>query len=136
MTSPTLDRWTEDQGKLALWYRVGADPHAGIPGRCEGCGQARPLDPSHRIPRSQGGTWTPTNLVALCRPCHTWLHANQHLAHGLGWELPAIADPAAEAAWIITAHLDRPAWHLLGVEHDTDGIRRHVVRLVTPRWAA
>ena len=38
--------------------------------RCFRCRQHRPLDPHHVVKRSQGGADDPSNLVALCRPCH------------------------------------------------------------------
>jgi HNH endonuclease len=58
-------------------------------GRCERCGKERPTDPHHRWLKAQGGLDVPSNLAALCRPCHDWCH--QHPAE------------AAEGGWIVQA---------------------------------
>lgn len=34
--------------------------------RCERCGERKPLELHHRLPRSRGGTHTAENLAALC----------------------------------------------------------------------
>jgi len=39
-------------------------------GRCQYCGAWGHLDAHHVVKRSQGGTDTMDNLVALCRSCH------------------------------------------------------------------
>lgn len=46
-------------------------------GRCERCRRRRPLDPHHKLARSQGGSHDPSNLVAICRDCHDALHAGR-----------------------------------------------------------
>lgn len=61
-------------------------------GRCEiglpGCwGVAR--DPHHRKLRSRGGTNDLDNLLASCRPCHDWAHANGTVATALGLLVPS-----------------------------------------------
>lgn len=58
--------------------------------RCERCGERRPLDLHHRLPRSRGGTHTAANLAALCGGpdgCHA--RVTDHRAHD--WR-----------AWIVT----------------------------------
>lgn len=50
--------------------------------RCERCGERRPLDLHHRLPRSRGGTHGVENLVALCRDCHRAVHAGASDAGG------------------------------------------------------
>jgi hypothetical protein len=72
--------------------------------------------------------------LKLCGRCHSWLHANPYLAKGLGWEVDPTVDPVDVAAWILTPHRVGPGWHLLVVEDDADGIRRHVVRPVEAVW--
>jgi hypothetical protein len=43
----------------------------------------------HLVKRSQGGKWTPTNIVYLCgdgtRGCHGWAEANPNLAREEGF---------------------------------------------------
>ena len=39
--------------------------------RCQKCGKAGRLECDHVIPVHKGGAfWEPSNLQALCRPCH------------------------------------------------------------------
>ncbi|UGT65279.1 HNH endonuclease [Nocardia gipuzkoensis] len=72
-------------------------------GRCERC--AQPLtgihggDPHHRKPRGAGGTRDPrinlpSNIVALCRPCHDWIESQRTAALKDGWLVPRRANPA------------------------------------------
>jgi 5-methylcytosine-specific restriction protein A len=37
---------------------------------CAGCGGAGPFEVDHIVPRSRGGGHEPSNLRALCKPCH------------------------------------------------------------------
>lgn len=139
--TPAPDRWTEEQGRLALAHRVGADPAAGIPGRCEGCGRPWNGQAAHRVFKSQGGLWHPAGLLALCgsgtQGCHGWAHHNRLLALGLGWELPPGSDPTQHAVWLRDPFdPTRARWVLLTVAADADGVRRHIVIPVEPRWAA
>jgi hypothetical protein len=65
--------------------------------RCERCGQARTLDPHHRKLKSQGGADVASNLAAICRECHDWVHAHVETAVYQGWIVRSGADPAARA---------------------------------------
>ncbi len=56
-------------------------------GLCARCGGAA-TDAQHRLPRSRGGHADSVNLVALCRLCHSWVHANPTLAIEDGWTIP------------------------------------------------
>lgn len=39
----------------------------------------------HVKPRSQGGAWAhPDNVLAVCRSCHTWIHAHPATARDMG----------------------------------------------------
>lgn len=38
--------------------------------KCAKCGQVKPLDVDHIIPKADGGTYAYENLQALCRTCH------------------------------------------------------------------
>lgn len=83
---------------------------------CEGCGRAKAGTHAHRVRRSQGGTWCPTNGLRLCGSgtagCHGWSGHNPDAAKDLGWELRPHQDPAAEPALIYATGLWR-AWWLL-----------------------
>ncbi|WP_374223780.1 HNH endonuclease [Streptomyces sp. ISL-11] len=38
--------------------------------RCQFCGSRQELEVDHIVPVARGGTWAPSNLRTLCRPCH------------------------------------------------------------------
>ena len=46
---------------------------------CENCGQSRAVDIHHILFRSRGGKDKITNLMALCRKCHTISHADRKM---------------------------------------------------------
>ena len=53
---------------------------------CERCSAARSTDIHEVLSRARGGSiLDPTNLVALCRPCHSWITVNPAAAHEEGW---------------------------------------------------
>lgn len=89
----TLTTWTEDRGRAVVRER--AD------GRCEVC-RATGTEWSHRVDRSDGGTWDPVNGLLACRRCHAWWHAEPLLAVQGGWRLPSTADPATAPVWLWT----------------------------------
>lgn len=67
-------------------------------GMCEimsretGCnGRAEHLH--HRRLRSQGGEHTVENLIHICSPCHTWLHAHPAIAYTNGWLVKSTNNP-------------------------------------------
>ena len=39
----------------------------------------------HKKRRSQGGSDSPDNLLALCESCHNWIHANPEESFRRGW---------------------------------------------------
>jgi hypothetical protein len=41
-----------------------------VVGICEDCKKLKPLDPDHRLKRSQGGSNDKTNIDWVCRNCH------------------------------------------------------------------
>jgi hypothetical protein len=127
-----LDRWAEEGGRRAVRERC--------QDRCEGCGTHWNGQAAHRKRRSQGGLWSPTNILALCGSgttgCHGLAHAHPLLAQGLGWEVGPLEEPADIAAWILTPNRVGAGWHLLAVEDDATGIRRHLVIPVQARWVA
>jgi hypothetical protein len=65
--------------------------------RCEKCGSAGPLSHHHRIKRSHGGEWLPSNIVVLCGSgttgCHGWVEHHPAEANALGWALQPHEDP-------------------------------------------
>lgn len=73
-------------------------------GICEGCGRARAASVHHRKPRSQGGPWCPSNLLALCgdgtRGCHGWAEHHPNDARICGWRVDSHDDPTAVPARI------------------------------------
>lgn len=85
-------------------------------GRCERCGAPGPLTYAHRIKRSQGGTWAPSNALRLCGSgttgCHGWSEANPLAAQDAGIALPSHADPRNVPALIHPAPLWRAWWAL------------------------
>lgn len=66
-------------------------------GRCERCG-APEYTIHHRRKKSQGGPWTPSNLLAVCghgtAGCHGHIEANPTWAHDRGLWLRAGESPA------------------------------------------
>jgi 5-methylcytosine-specific restriction endonuclease McrA len=53
---------------------------------CERCSAARSTDIHEVVSRARGGSiLDPRNLVALCRPCHSWVTENPAEAHAQGW---------------------------------------------------
>ncbi|MET8702723.1 HNH endonuclease [Kitasatospora sp. NPDC004723] len=38
--------------------------------RCQRCGARERLEVDHLVPVARGGSWEPSNLWTLCRPCH------------------------------------------------------------------
>jgi hypothetical protein len=125
------ERWTERDGRAALADRCC--------GRCEGCGTVWHGQAAHRKRVSQGGTWSPVNLLALCGSgitgCHGLAHHHPLWAQGLGWEVLPEEDPAEHAVWLLHP-VHGPGRYLLAVTWDGDGIRRHVVIPVQARWVA
>ena len=48
---------------------------------CAVCGSTRYLQIHHYIPRGQGGTDTPHNLITLCSDCHALAHGINLVGH-------------------------------------------------------
>lgn len=85
--------WTEARGRLIVAARSA--------GLCEICRQPA-ADWSHRVDRSDGGTWSPANGLHLCRRDHQWTHSEPTLAHEGGWRLRSGTDPATAPVWLWT----------------------------------
>lgn len=65
---------------------------SGQPGPCEHCGRNVATDAHHRVLKGQGGPDVASNLAAVCRLCHDWLHENRIKAQLRGFILPSTAD--------------------------------------------
>lgn len=68
-------------------------------GFCEKCGTPGATDKAHRISRGVGGAWCPTNILDLCRSCHSFNHANPNLAYKGGWHLRSNSNPSDSRVW-------------------------------------
>lgn len=62
-------------------------------GLCEMCRRAEATDWHHRKNRSQGGEWTPSNGLHLCRNCHRVVTEQPYAARRWGWAVPRSSDP-------------------------------------------
>jgi 5-methylcytosine-specific restriction protein A len=62
-------------------------------GVCERCGKAQAHEKHHRLNRSQGGLWEPSNIVDLCNGCHGLQDSNPHAMRAEGWHLYRGEDP-------------------------------------------
>lgn len=47
----------------------------GVIGECERCHEQRNLTKHRKIPGCRGGTYLPSNVMRVCRPCHEILDA-------------------------------------------------------------
>lgn len=65
------------------------------------CGGAYAVDWSHRLRKSQGGRWCPSNGMAACRACHALIteHETSSEAVRYGWALKSGMDPEACPAY-------------------------------------
>lgn len=84
-----MGAWTQETCRPIVYARAGlGDPQMA---RCEKCGSAGPLSMDHLKNRSQGGDWSPSNIVVLCGDgttgCHGWKTHNPTEARAQGWKL-------------------------------------------------
>lgn len=67
-------------------------------GLCERCCRGGATTMHHRKKRSQGGLWTPENIVALdghgTTGCHGWVEHNPNAAAEQGWHVRPWEEPA------------------------------------------
>lgn len=68
-------------------------------GVCEICGRQRATDASHRKARSQGGLWSPANILSLCHGDHMWLHRHPQKAMMLGAFVSRDKEPIEIPVW-------------------------------------
>lgn len=72
---------------------------------CERCGFAPPSQLHHRKPRGAGGTSDPainlpSNLLALCAPCHLEVERDRDVAREQGWLVRNEHNPANRPVWL------------------------------------
>lgn len=82
--------------------RSGGKCEAMLLGVCRG--QAQHVH--HRLRRPHGGPNTMANLIDLCSPCHSWVHAHVRPAQKLGLLLKMGADPETKPVvpWSAATH--------------------------------
>lgn len=61
---------------------------------CETCGQRAATERHHRKNRSQGGTWTPSNILLICHQCHQWTTEHPTSAADMGWSVKSHQTPS------------------------------------------
>lgn len=88
---------------------------------CEACGAAPGQSFSHRVSRSRGGTWAPSNGVRACGSgttgCHGWFEDHPTWAGDGGWHIRRDLRPAIEVpVFIVTPESPLGAWNLLDDE--------------------
>ena len=65
---------TSRGGSTRKWRRLRAFVLRRDGGRCQRCGSTQKLAAHHVVPRSAGGSDTPSNLRTICSTCHDVLH--------------------------------------------------------------
>lgn len=130
---PVEGIWSQTQGRKAVYERSG--------GVCEVTGFDVAAHWSHRLARSQGGTWAPWNGLHVDALFHAWAHANPALAVAGGWIVLPGVDPRTVPVWLARPY---PGWWLIGDPADggphvltpwapADGV--HHPTPVLPGWA-
>ena len=95
---PTIGHvpWSEERCRAIVVARSGGRCEAAIPGVCLGAAASI----HHRVKRSRGGTWAPSNLLHVCGDgtigCHGWIEHHPKQARYEGLDLPAGADTTTE----------------------------------------
>lgn len=56
-------------------------------GVCEKCGRNEAIHWHHRLNRSQGGTWHPSNGLHLCLTCHLEMDGSDEELFANGWRI-------------------------------------------------
>jgi hypothetical protein len=77
--------WDERATRAAVTTRSG--------GRCELC-RAPGAQMHHRKNRSQGGRWSPANIMHLCVPCHRYFTEHPSVAYLIGVSVRRRQEPA------------------------------------------
>lgn len=69
-------------------------------GLCERCARRPGCEYCHRLARSQGGLWCPSNAWWGCTQCHRECHASPALAYEQGWHVRSTQNPALVPMWV------------------------------------
>ena len=69
-------------------------------GVCEVDGRNPATDAHHRVNRSQGGTWSLSNLMHLCHDCHMAVTVNPRIAREWGRSLLSTQVPASSPVFL------------------------------------
>jgi len=64
------------------------------------CGRRPATDMHHRVNRSQGGAWSPENILHLCHEDHMAVTVNPRLARERGWSLLSTQPPASSSVFL------------------------------------
>lgn len=105
MVTPAVETLTEQRCRDLV-----ADRSKGM---CEKCGDSRGLEKAHRLARSQGGLWLPSNILDLCHSCHRGNHASPSTAYEGGWHLKMGQTPSTEPALVF-----KSGWRDWALLHD------------------
>lgn len=92
-------------------------------GTCEiwMCGGAPATDWSHRVRRSQGGSWSPVNGLHACRFCHSIITHDEKVGLPKGWCLKSYQDPATTPVY------RRGEWVLLDTEGGWESVNPEAI---------
>lgn len=107
-----MDVVSERRGRDMVRARSGGVCEVQV--RCRG---ARATEWHHRVNRSQGGTWCPSNGLHACSACHGWITDHPGTAGGLGLHVLPGVDPA-------TVPVRAPLYGGALVFYDPDGCLR------------
>lgn len=102
----------ETEARAIVRQRSGGQCEMAVPGVCQG----RAAGVHHRVKRSQGGAWSPSNLIDACGSgttgCHGWAESHPSQAHEEGLSLLRGDDPQEVSAHIRWVN-ERSWWFLL-----------------------
>ena len=106
---------SQARGRLVVAARSGGGCEVGIEGVCQGAA----TNIHHRLKRSHGGTWAPSNLLALCGSgttgCHGYIEAHPNYSRQFGyWIFTGDGEPNTVSVYL-HAHTV-PRWVLLDDE--------------------
>lgn len=69
-------------------------------GQCEIHGDHPASDMHHRLNRSQGGQWSPDNLLHICHAIHMHITTSPQMAMEQGWTVRSGRNPADVPVWL------------------------------------
>jgi hypothetical protein len=107
-----MTSWTRSKARPIVGRRSGET--------CEIDGWRPAESLSHRISRSRGGTWAPSNLLHVCgdgtpagRGCHWWLEDRKEWAKQGGWHIRRDPRPANEVPLYLRPPMNASGWFLI-----------------------